>query len=200
MAACVYCHKAKGKRSCPALGGLICARCCGKHRITRIACPPDCIYLATHEGYQRERTAQAFAVERSRMLQDIKDREAVSLLPIIEAIIYTYFAQTVTAMDGEVIAGIEEVRHRLSPITIPGSSHSAFGNVLWKDLESFIKEADRQSASQSVDLYIEFARSFSGTGLRSHRFLRGLFGFLELYHPDIVKQIREVKEKRIIKV
>lgn len=41
---CCYCHKRKGKRTCPALG-VICAPCCGQHRLQDIACPADCVYL-----------------------------------------------------------------------------------------------------------------------------------------------------------
>ena len=201
MAACVYCHKAKGKRSCPALGGLICPRCCGEHRLVRIACPADCVYLTTHEGYQRDRIAQAFSVERARVLQGLKDQKAAVLLTVMEAVIYRHFTQRVTAMDGEVIAGIEEVRRRLSPLALPESTRSPLGEALWKDLEPFIKEVDRQAAAEALEVYIELARSFSGTGLQSHRFLRGLLGFLEQYRPEMVEQIKKLSTPgRIIQV
>jgi hypothetical protein len=45
MTACVFCSAGKGKRDCPALGGAICPRCCGKHRLVEIACPSDCRWL-----------------------------------------------------------------------------------------------------------------------------------------------------------
>ncbi len=45
MSTCNHCGQRKGKRSCPALGGAICSRCCGQHRVVEIACPPDCIHL-----------------------------------------------------------------------------------------------------------------------------------------------------------
>ena len=45
MAACSFCEQRKGKRNCPALGGPICSICCGQHRLTRIACPSDCVHL-----------------------------------------------------------------------------------------------------------------------------------------------------------
>jgi hypothetical protein len=45
VAKCAYCHQQKGKRSCPALSGVICSRCCGEHRLQRISCPLDCVYL-----------------------------------------------------------------------------------------------------------------------------------------------------------
>ncbi len=45
MASCIHCGRSKGKRTCPALGGEICAPCCGKHRVVDIACPADCKWL-----------------------------------------------------------------------------------------------------------------------------------------------------------
>ena len=45
MVACAYCNRRSGKRSCPALGGVICAPCCGQHRLQEIACPTGCVYL-----------------------------------------------------------------------------------------------------------------------------------------------------------
>ena len=45
MAICVHCGARKGERGCPALGGDICARCCGKHRLVDIGCPGDCRWL-----------------------------------------------------------------------------------------------------------------------------------------------------------
>lgn len=43
--ACPLCTRRRGRRSCPALGELICSACCGTKRRTQIACPPDCTYL-----------------------------------------------------------------------------------------------------------------------------------------------------------
>ncbi|HEX8107043.1 MAG TPA: hypothetical protein VF516_04905, partial [Kofleriaceae bacterium] len=45
MSTCTHCGQRKGKRSCPALAGAICSRCCGQHRLVEIACPTDCVHL-----------------------------------------------------------------------------------------------------------------------------------------------------------
>jgi hypothetical protein len=45
VSTCTHCGQRKGKRSCPALGGAICSRCCGQHRLVEIACPSDCVHL-----------------------------------------------------------------------------------------------------------------------------------------------------------
>jgi hypothetical protein len=167
----------------------------------RIACPSNCVYLTAHEVYQRGRTAQPFAVERARVLQELKDQKAAALLGVIEAVIYRHFAQRPTAMDGEIIAGMEEVRRRMSPLALPESARSPFGEALWKELEPLMKEVDRQKAAEAVEAYLQLARSFSGEGLQSHQFLRGLLGFLEQYRPDMVEQIKQFSTPgRIIQV
>ena len=43
---CPLCGQQKARRACPALGRQICAICCGTKRLTEIACPNDCVYLA----------------------------------------------------------------------------------------------------------------------------------------------------------
>jgi hypothetical protein len=43
---CPLCGEHKARRACPALGRQICAVCCGTKRLTQIACPSDCVYLA----------------------------------------------------------------------------------------------------------------------------------------------------------
>lgn len=45
MATCLHCGHRKGKRSCPALAGTICATCCGQHRLRDIDCPAGCVHL-----------------------------------------------------------------------------------------------------------------------------------------------------------
>ena len=45
VSTCNHCGQRKGKRSCPALAGAICSRCCGQHRLVEIACPSDCVHL-----------------------------------------------------------------------------------------------------------------------------------------------------------
>ena len=44
---CQVCRERKPKRSCPAVGALICTVCCATKRLVEIQCPPDCVYLAS---------------------------------------------------------------------------------------------------------------------------------------------------------
>jgi hypothetical protein len=48
---CPLCRGRKARRACPALGYEICPVCCGTKRLTEIACPADCVYLATSRDH-----------------------------------------------------------------------------------------------------------------------------------------------------
>src|SRR5690349_21016564 len=59
---CSLCGTRKARRSCPALGRMICPVCCGTKRLKEINCPPTCSYLGNAEAHppavvqrQRER-------------------------------------------------------------------------------------------------------------------------------------------------
>lgn len=59
---CVLCGMRKARRACPAIGRSICPTCCGTKRQKEIACPADCVYLASAQAHppavvqrQRER-------------------------------------------------------------------------------------------------------------------------------------------------
>ena len=69
---CPLCGTRKARRACPALGKTICAVCCGTKRLTEIACPSDCVYLAT------AREHPAAVVRRQR------ERDVSVLLPTIQ--------------------------------------------------------------------------------------------------------------------
>ena len=47
---CISCNHRKGRRECPALGGMICTQCCGSKRGSEIKCPDDCRYFGQAMG------------------------------------------------------------------------------------------------------------------------------------------------------
>lgn len=71
---CPVCGTRKARRACPALNKDICTVCCATKRITEIACPPTCGYLAA----AREHPA---AVVRRQ-----QERDLAALLPIIQTL------------------------------------------------------------------------------------------------------------------
>ena len=94
MSKCAYCHERKGKRPCPALGGLICSPCCGEHRTVHITCPPDCVYLDSNTEYQQKRIGERFAASRRdfyKELFELGGDKAAALFNLIEIVSFSYF-------------------------------------------------------------------------------------------------------------
>ena len=89
--ACPLCTRRRARRSCPALGESICSTCCGTKRGTRIACPPDCVYLESA-------TAHPPAVVQRR-----RERDAAFLAALLHGL--TGPQQRLTALLLEYLAG-----------------------------------------------------------------------------------------------
>ncbi len=195
MAVCTYCEAAKGKRACPALGTLICSRCCGEHRLARIECPSDCRYLTENEQYQQERSTLAFVKERGEALYAYKDSKSLMALVGVEMAVYKHFTEQPNVRDWEIIAGMEAVRKRLSPLAFPDSTSPTYGESLWKDVEPFLHKVDRSEAADIIGAYIPFATSFSGDQVQSRRFQRGLIGFLQNYQGDLIEKMQEHEQQ-----
>ncbi|MGH7275313.1 MAG: hypothetical protein ACREIQ_12795 [Nitrospiria bacterium] len=196
MAKCVYCQQKKGKRSCPALKGLICSGCCGEHRGRGISCPIDCPYFVNHEAYQQGRLGALFFQERQHLYRELEKfggQMAVQLLQVCDMFTYQYFHSRPGTFDWELLAGLEDVRIKLSPIKVQGTGPSAFGESLWKEVGKF---CERQQVSASlamevVDHALRFFKGFSGSDLRSNRYLKGLIGFVDQFYPALASQIKE---------
>jgi hypothetical protein len=76
---CPLCRQRPARRSCPALGQLICAVCCGTKRLTEIACPSNCGYLATarsHPPVAAVRQQQLVAQRVAHFVRDLNDQQS----------------------------------------------------------------------------------------------------------------------------
>src|SRR3569832_3011914 len=94
MSSCSYCRNRKGKRPCPALGGTICSLCCGEHRMSRISCPMECVYLDSGSEYPRKRLSEEFSPARRAFYQEIGDmggQKAEALYNLNEVITFNYY-------------------------------------------------------------------------------------------------------------
>lgn len=95
MAKCVSCTSRKGKRSCPALGSVICSQCCGTKREKEIDCPEDCFYLGKSKQYFTERQEAKqisdFEREMNNLVGD-EDRH-LDILQNIEFVIHKIYAE-----------------------------------------------------------------------------------------------------------
>ncbi|MDH5700205.1 MAG: hypothetical protein OEZ41_09625 [Nitrospirota bacterium] len=194
MSKCLYCHQRKGKRTCPALGGMICSQCCGTNRITNISCPTSCIFLESNDDYQQKRVGNRFELERRtfyRQLLDVGGERATEIFYVFEALAYRFFQDRRDAQDAEVLEGLQSLRRSFSLIHIPDSGLPAFGEELRKEFKVF---GERQSLEPTLvttvlDLAHAFIQKFSGSGLRSHQFLHGLLGYIRERHPDVAEQL-----------
>jgi hypothetical protein len=75
---CPLCGIRRARRSCPAVGQAICAVCCGTKRLTQIACPSDCPWLATareHPAAAVVRRQQRDAALLMQMTRDFNERQ-----------------------------------------------------------------------------------------------------------------------------
>jgi hypothetical protein len=76
---CPLCGQRKARRGCPALGKQICAVCCGTKRLTEIACPGDCPYLAAareHPPAAALRQHQHDVALFVRFVRDLNERQS----------------------------------------------------------------------------------------------------------------------------
>ena len=76
---CPVCRERKPKRSCPAVGALICTVCCATKRQVEIQCPPDCVYLAS------ARTNPPAVVQRRQ------ERDVSFIIPLVSDLTETQY-------------------------------------------------------------------------------------------------------------
>jgi hypothetical protein len=192
---CAYCHTAKGKRTCPALEGMICSACCGENRLIHITCPADCPYLEAGTDYQRQRVGELLRQDRRRSYRELIEtggEKAAALLNFIELVTYSYFHNKPAALDAEVLAALEFIRRLLSPLHFPAPNVPAFSQYLHKEFKAYVEreKTDPQQAQAVVDAALQLIQEFSGTGLRSNRFLTVLIGCLSVDHPDMALRLK----------
>ncbi len=202
MSGCVYCHNRKGKRPCPALGGVICSPCCGEHRMSRISCPHDCAYLDSGSDYQQKRLSELFLPARRTFYQELEElggQKAVALFNLIEVITFSYFEGRRDGQDAEVVAAVQALRRTLSPLHIPSAPIPVFAEHLRKEYETFRKHnpehiADSSGAPEILDRIVQFVSVFSGKEFQSSRFLGGLIGYVKTHHPEIAEHLKKTHE------
>lgn len=198
MFKCIYCHQRKGKRSCPALGGLICSLCCGEHRGIKIPCPLDCIYFEPNEVYQRERIGEQFEEVHRQALEDLVHRssqKAAMILNLVEWVSYRHAKKHRGTLDWEIRTGLEDVRQRLSPLAIPNKTGTPYGDLLWREMQEFLKteRLDQDTVAAGIDAAHRLVQAISGEALKTNRYLKGLIHYMESRYPDLTQQVAEEK-------
>lgn len=206
MSKCVYCHEKKGKRPCPALGGLICPVCCGEHRVSRIACPPDCRYLAVGGDYQQKRLGEQLAPLRRefyRQIAELGGDQAGALFNLVEVVAFGYFQGRRDGQDAEVVTALHALRRSLSPLHVPAAPLPVFAEHLMKEYETYKKQQPKelvelQSTPEVLDRAVKFVTEFSGEGFQSQRFLNALIGYVRTMYPDIAEHLSKHADRKSI--
>ncbi len=162
--------------------------------MTNISCPTSCVFLEMHDDYQQKRAGGKFEIERRtfyRELLEYSGERATEIFYVFEALAFRYFQDRRDAQDADVLEGLESLRRSFSLIQIPETGIPAFGEELRKEFKVF---GERQSleptmVTEVLDRAHAFIQRFSGPGLRSHRFLHGLLGYVRDRHPDVAEQL-----------
>ena len=178
--------------------GNICTLCCGENRGTQINCPETCSYFTPHEEYQKERVGEQFLNQRKFLMRKAFKKggeKALIFLNLIDMLTYAEFHKHPDTPPSAVLEGMEFVRQKLSPLTVPSQFTSKFGEKLLKGIEDVLKEKDYEKdfVAEIIEGNIEFVKSFSTEISNVRSFLKGLVGFVETYLPEEAKNIRETE-------
>ncbi|MCP9454645.1 MAG: hypothetical protein NNA18_00875 [Nitrospira sp.] len=136
-------------------------------------------------------------------LEHLAGPKGVALFNLIEVATYRYFEGRQDGHDAEVIAALQSLRRVLSPLYVLSSPLPVFAEYLKKEYENFLQDhpqeiADRDEAPQILDYAVAFVTAFSGTDFQSRRFLNGLLGYVNAYHPSVAEQLRAQRNRRSI--
>ena len=159
MAACPMCGGGKARRSCPALGHVICATCCGTKRLVEIRCPADCGWLQA--ARQHPHAAQ----------QRQQERDSATVMPLLHGLNDTEYGVLVTCLQAAVAARRSAVPRPLDAdlqaavVALAATAETSSRGVLYEHVPdeqgmpvaSFRMKAYRRAAPDAaVDGFFEF--------------------------------------------
>jgi hypothetical protein len=176
---CSSCDRRKGKRACPALGGVICPRCCGSKRIVEIRCPPTCRHLQ-HERYQGERffdPGHPWFQRYARTHDEGADR--FSALLFLDTSIAAYFRRNPDMTLAQLLRALEHLRNQVGPLEVPGGIVTDLETHLGDGMERWLEKA--QIGSQALQETIEETRAFFEREVGSDGALRDYVRFASAF-------------------
>jgi hypothetical protein len=186
MARCIYCGRDKGRRECPALGGLISTSCCGGHRGIRIDCPPHCKYFKEHEEYQRARLGPHFHqawIDATERFYRERRAELLDFILFLEISIYQHFLRQTRGTDEELREALEYLKRKLGPIEVIEAPGSQLGKHLFEAARQYLEkrpDLDADGAQEAVEALSAALQTFSD-GAEPRRAIHGLLGHVEHY-------------------
>lgn len=174
---CVYNGKRKGERECPALGGMICSRCCGENRGVNINCPPDCRYFKKHEEFQQSKHAETYRKIWAENNQDIleeENRQLIEAIGVLETLIYYRYRDDTRLTDKKVIEGLKGLENKFKTIELPGS-HTEFTDFAHEELKPLLEKErfSRELLKEAASRLIMIAEDYSDD---SRKLVQGVVG------------------------
>jgi hypothetical protein len=179
---------------------MICSECCGEHRGRAISCVLGCSYLVDHEAYQRERLGIRFVQERQQLYRELErcgGQKTIEFLHFCDVTAYQFFYSRPETLDWELLVGFEDLRRRLSPISLQHPGPTPYGEHLGQEVQGFCKQAhiSPEMATEAVDHILRFFKGFSGNDPRSNRYWKGLLGFIDHFNPSLAAQMKNKSEE-----
>lgn len=197
MAKCIYCHKKKGKRRCPALNGTICSFCCGKHREKEIDCPFVCPFISCQQSYYVQKNKEYFheyMVDLYGKAHKINNRIGLDLASLIDAELCRCFYNKPDVTDLEIVSLLDSLRRSLSPIQLVIQyEESALTRAVCKDVADYMDEVglNDEDALNIVDSVISHIKAYAGSELNSNKYIKQLVNLLETKSPEMCRIIKD---------
>lgn len=199
MKKCIYCKDNRGRRECPALGGLICSRCCGENRGINIDCPLDCKYFRKHESYQRAKLSDDYRSTLLEVVEDLfedEERDTLGFLAFLEGSIYQYYEveEKKAGQDKEVLKALEFLkRKKFSTIEIVETIGSELGEYLWNEIQEYLPKVpvSEEEAKEAIEKLEEVFDKYSDNQ-NPRQCLQGLLGHVEKDFPSPEEEEREI--------
>lgn len=196
---CVKCSQKKGKRSCPALGQLICANCCGEKRVSEIPCPPDCSFLASGQAYHwRKKYVSILDREldnRKRQMLYETTQQFHQLLSAIERVVVAYASGLKSLRDRDVRQALELLKETYATeakgVIYQASSSNPLAQSLSRELYEFLEKQREEAAEQGFVLRpehilqcLEVLLTDINHHLAQDKDGNGFLRFIQRNHPD----------------
>lgn len=199
---CVKCDQKKGKRSCPALGKLICTHCCGEKRVSEIPCPPDCSFLASGQAYHwRKKYASILDREldhRKRAMLYETTQQFHQLLGAIEWVIVAYASGLKSLRDRDILQALALLKETYTTeakgVIYEASSSNPLAQSLSREVHEFLEKQREQAAEQGFVLRpehilqcLEVLLADLDHHLAQDKDGNSFIRFIQRNHPDAAK-------------
>ncbi|MEW5766037.1 MAG: hypothetical protein AB1797_00210 [bacterium] len=163
---CVSCHQKKAKRSCPALGGMICPQCCGNKRNTEIKCTGDCAYLPKAENYHAQKKELKELKDRARQIKPPEETEFSEERRMImlrcTAVIFDFYEETPKLVDKDVQEALEllvkNCRTRGAGLIYAQRADRPMVNALISEIEEVIDHLVNKEKTKMDDIIYTLER------------------------------------------